>query len=179
MVDIAVPKKLRAGDTLSFTEGLSDYPASTWTATLFLQNQATAEEFNATASGDDHVFSRTGAQTGEWDPGRYRWFVRVTDGTTVTTIDDGWIEIQPEPGDESYDHRSHARQMIDAIEAMLRKQATSNQLDLVSYNFGSVSVQRDRAFLEAQRDKYARELQREEGGDSVNRRHLKVRFGRP
>lgn len=182
MVEIAVPKKIRAGDSFTFTESFSTYPATAWTATLYFTNQDNAYQFDATDSSGSHVFARTASETAAYEPGRYRWFVRVVnqaDNEQSVTIGDGWTEVLPNLGDEKVDHRSHARKMFEAIEAALREAATKGQLDLISYNFGSVSVQRDREFLEKERDRYARELQREDGGDKINRRHIKMRFNKP
>ncbi len=178
-----VPGSLVAGDTFAWQRDLSvDYPASTWALIYYLDREGKRYTINATASGDVHVVSVAGSETASYEPGRYRWHARVNDGTTFKTIESGWIEITPNPADnKTKDWRSHARRMLEAIEAVLEKQASQDQLDLVSYAIGgSVNVSRDRKILIELRSKYRAEVQDEEpaSGRSTSR-HIYLRFGAP
>lgn len=174
-----VPTTLFAGDSFAWERELADYPADTWTLTYYFSNDRENFQVVATADGTKHVASVDGANT-TYKPGRYRWHARVTDGSTTRTIDDGWLEVRPNPTGAKVDWRSHARKMIEAIEATLEGQASKQQLDLVSYSIGgTVNVNRDRDLLHKLRDKYGRELQGEDGGTAKDPRHLYVRFGAP
>jgi hypothetical protein len=86
----------------------------------------------------------------------------------------------PDPSSGAADWRSHARKMLDAIEATLEDSATKTQLDLVSYSIGGeVSLTRDRELLLKLRAQYTLELADEDGVDRISNRHIYVRFGKP
>jgi hypothetical protein len=172
-----VPLTVHQGDSVSWQESLSDYPAGIWTLTLYCSRAGDRFEIQASADGDIHSISVPASVSSDYGTGRFRWFARVTDGTDVFTIDDGWIEVLPNPASDRHDWRSHARKMLDAIEATLEGQASDKQLDLVNYSFGTVNVSRDRELLQKWRDKYARELINEDGGRSGNNRMKFIRFG--
>lgn len=177
MVATQVPEKVIAGDTLAWERDLDEYPAGTWTLTYRLSNAAGNIDITATADGTTHVVSVTPTATAAYVAGRYRWHARVTDGSAVHTVEDGWIEILPDPADASVDYRSHARKMLDAIEAILEGNATKNQLDLVSYSIGGeLSLTRDRDQLLELREKYTLEVAGEEGVDRLRDRNLYIRF---
>lgn len=179
MVDIAtqVPDVVFAGDLLQWTRDLDDYPASTWTLAYTLSNSSEKVSITASASGDTHSVSVAAAATGAYKAGRYRWFARVTNGSSVHTVEDGWIVILPDPTKKT-DWRSHARKMLDAIEAALEGAASKDQLNLLNYSLGVVNVSRDRELLWKARDRYLRELNNEDG-TTKNRRHTFVRFVSP
>jgi hypothetical protein len=124
-----VPSELIAGDTWAFTREYGDYPAGTWTATIYLEFSGAQISQAATASGTTHSFSIAATTTAAKTAGHYRWWIRVTDGTTSTTVEDGWLDVKPDPAATGKrDHRSDARQMLDAINATLLGRATDGQL---------------------------------------------------
>lgn len=181
MVDtlIQVPLMVVAGDSLAWERQLSDYPADVWTLTYYFANEIKSFKIIATASATTHVLSATGAVTGAYKAGRYRWHARVTNGPTIATVDDGWFIVKPDPTIGKNDWRSHARKMFDAIESALEGQATKQQLDLINYSLGVVNVSRDRELLMKWRDKYALELRAEEGGRKSDQRNHYIRFVNP
>jgi hypothetical protein len=180
MVAEQVPEKLIAGDSWAWERELPDYPAPAWTLTYHFSNAAANFDITATASGTAHAAARTPAESGELTSGRYRWHARVTNGTDSFTVEDGWLEVLPDPSSGAADWRSHARKMLDAIEATLEDSATKTQLDLVSYSIGGeVSLTRDRELLLKLRAQYTLELADEDGVDRISNRHIYVRFGKP
>lgn len=180
MVDTAtqVPARLFVGDSLAWERDLDDYPAGTWTLTYYFANDSHAFSITASASGSTHVVSVD--DTTSYQPGRYRWHARAASGATKVTVENGWIEIRPNPAAGKSDWRSHARKMLDAIEAALEGQASKDQLDLISYAVGeSINVRRDRELLHKLRSKYELELAREEGTQAGDPRHVYLRFSKP
>lgn len=175
-----VPPELYAGDSFAWIRTLTGYPASTWALTYYFRNGTDSFNVVASAVGDIHSISVSGSDTGDYKAGRYRWHARVSDGSTVTTVEDGWLQVKPDPTKSNTDWRSHARKMLDAIELALEGQATKQQLDLISYTIGgTVNVNRDRELLMKWRDKYARELLTEDGGAGTDDRHRYIRFVQP
>lgn len=117
------PTELRAGDTWAWTKSLADYPATTWTLkyALVKAGGGTQKTITATASGTDHAVSVAKATTAAYGAGTWSWVASVTDGTSRYTIDQGTLEVLPdiEAASSGYDNRTHAKTMLDAIEAWL------------------------------------------------------------
>lgn len=177
MVTDQVPVTIIAGDSVSWVRELSDYPAGVWTLTYIFSNATHSFTVSTTASGTAHAAAVLAATSGAYTAGRYRWHARVTDGTAVHTVEDGWLTVKPNPAGSNVDWRSHARKMLDAIEATLEGNATKGQLDLVSYSIGGeVSLTRDREQLLKLRAQYTLELAGEEGSAQLGKRNLYLRF---
>ena len=172
-----VPAELIAGDTWAWTRDLTDYPAGTWTATVYFINRDAAFNVAGSASGTTHSFSIAAATTATYKPGRYVWSLRVTNGSTTTTVDDGAVEVQPNPAGQARDTRSWARRTLEAVECFLAGNATTAQ--------ASMTI-RDRSIsrwslkeLQDWRDKLRGEVRAEEQGESAGLgRDIRVRFRR-
>jgi len=147
------PTAARAGDTWRWSRSLPDYPASTWTLTYTLINASGKVTVAATADGDTHAVSVPPATTAAYAAGRYDWVAHVSDGTDRYQVGAGSINVLPDLSAAStYDGRSHARKMLDAIDAMLEGRATSDQLDLVSTDFDARKTdRRPEAVMEARK----------------------------
>lgn len=115
------PLSLRAGDTWKWTRTLDDYPAGTWTLKYRFKNAADYFEIVAAASGTDHAVTVAAATSATYAAGRYTWMAWVEAGTEKFTVDTGTLEVNPDyrASTAAYDGRSHARKMLDAIEAWL------------------------------------------------------------
>lgn len=178
MIESAIPSELRAGDTWRFLLDLSDYPAPTWDATLYFENAA--ESFNASASdsGTSHSFTISAATTGAKKAGRYKWFVRVTDGTVVETASEGWVDIGADPAAAgTRDHRSWARRALDAVQATIEGRASTDQ-QAMSIAGRSISRMTYPELRQMQTDLQAQVRTEEQGSRAGIGRNIKVRFGR-
>ncbi len=116
------PSSLRAGDTWKWTRTLADYPAGTWTLKYRFKNATSYVEIVAGTSGTDHSVSVAAATTAAYVAGSYTWMAWVEGGTSEKyTVDTGTLEVDPDyrASTAAYDGRSHARKMLDAIEAWL------------------------------------------------------------
>jgi len=143
------PVSAVCGDTWSWKKTLSDYPAPTWTLTYYLRSREGEQNFNATASGTDHLVSVTAAATAAYKAGRYGWTAVVTSGAERHTVGQGELVVLADPSKTGMgqDPRSHARKVLEALEAAIEGSATGGQMDLVSYTIGSRARQRDSAKL--------------------------------
>lgn len=150
------PETLRVGDTWEWTRALADFPASTWTLHYVLINSSSKISIQASADGDVHAVSVAAATTVAYTAARYDWEAYVTDGTDRYTVLKGAVDVLPDLSSvASYDARSHARTMLDAIEAELESRATAAQLDLIQVDFQEHGIQRQPGDLLKLRDKYA------------------------
>lgn len=128
------PSTITAGDTVTWTKSLASYPATAgWTLAYALRNAVTAIDIQATASGADHLVSLPAATTANYAAGAYRWYAFVSNQgeTERHTVATGSLTVLPDLlAATSYDARSHARKVLDAIEAVLEKRASRDQEEI-------------------------------------------------
>lgn len=170
------PETLFAGDFVTWTKSLSDYPATTWTLTYALVKDGKIVEITASASGDDHLIEEAATTTDDWAPGTYQWQSRVTNGANIHTIDTGKLVIKPNfpAQDTGYDSRTHAEKMLDRIEAVMESRATK---DVLSYSIGGRSLSHHTwDELKTLRDQYRAEVLREDIKSGRKSNRVKVQF---
>ncbi len=175
---------LHAGDTLSLTVTLADYPAGAgWTLSYRLTPRAagTPYSFNATASGDDHVVSVPAATTAAWVPGDYTCsaWVTHTDGRRATVESEGGqVVVRPDPATlgAGTDTRSDAERNLAAVKALLAGKATdgvaSYQIagrQLASYSLTELLKLRRQLELEVDAERLAAGLRPQYGGGGIRR----------
>ncbi len=174
------PTSFRAGDFLTWSQSLSDYPANAgWSLAYTLINAAQKLTLTASASGADHLISVAAATTASYAAGTYSWMARVTKGTEIYTIASGSMVILPNLAAlTTYDGRSHAKTMLEAIEAAFEGRASSTQLEM------ELNGRRIRSYslkeLIEWRSFYAAEVAKEADAESfartgINRRRIGVR----
>ena len=175
-----VPDQLPAGDTWQWTRSLSDYPAGTWTLAYRFANEVDAFTVTATASGTDHAISVAASTTAGYKPGRYSWRAMVTSGAERHSIESGVLEILPDPGATGYRSvRTHARRVMEALEATIEGRATTDQLAM---SIAGRSISRmSLTELRENWEKYATMVKAEERAEAINsgrspRNRLLVRF---
>lgn len=133
---------LTAGDTLSFTTSVPDYPASAgWTLKYRLAPRAggTVISITASANGDDFDVVVVAATTLAWTAGYYTWAAYVELGSERYTVDRGQLQIRAASSTlaASTDERTHARKVLDAIEALIEGRS-----DVAEYTIGNRSIKK-------------------------------------
>lgn len=130
------PQTIRAGDLVSWTKTLQDYPADAgWSLVYTLINGSTKITINASASGVDHRVSVAAATSANYAAGSYTWMARVSKGLEIYTVGVGSLKIQPNlDALSTFDGRSHAKVMVEAIEAAIQGRASSVQLRMTINN---------------------------------------------
>lgn len=175
---LAVPASLTVGDTWSFSLSIADHDRPTWTATLHLRTGQSAISAVSAGAGPDHAFSVAAATTAGYTAGKYRWQLRVSDGTTKTTVDEGWITLNPDPAAAGvHDPRSWARRTLEALESFMEGNAATAQL---SMQLRDRSITRhDVDKLRAWRTELRGEIRAQESSEQQGKgRNIKVRFNR-
>jgi hypothetical protein len=126
------PLTLRAGDTWQWKRSLTDYPAGTWTLKYRFKNAAGGFEVVAAADGTDHSVTVTAATTTGYAAAKYSWIAWVEAGAEKYTIDQGTLQVLPDlrtgTATAAQDTRSHARKVLDALEALIEGKATRDQM---------------------------------------------------
>lgn len=187
-----------AGDTLDFPVTVPDYPSNAgWTLKYRLTAKFTtpvqaAIEITASGNADGtYQIQRSPAQTAIWPSGAYtwsRWVEKV--GAAQTLTERGQLEVRPDPrtSAQGLDTRTHARKVLEAIEACIENRASTTQREMVAYAIGTRSQQFDpqdsRAALVELRSKYLWFVADEDAREKIaaglpNPRNVGIRFGRP
>lgn len=128
------PKEIRAGETTTWTESLSDYPASEgYTCKASLYKNSTQITLTAVADGDDHDFTISAVAGAEYAPGFYQMSVYVEYGSGDDleryTIGTQTVEILPNLAASGGNIKGSifSRRMLTAIEAVMESRATVEQ----------------------------------------------------
>lgn len=116
------PSRVTAGDTITWTKALSDYPASAgWVLAYTLINSAAKITITATASGDDHLASVAAATSAAWAAATYTWHAAVTKAAERYTVGTGQMVVAPNLAAAStFDTRTSARIALDAVNTALQ-----------------------------------------------------------
>ena len=175
------PLALRAGDSATWRISLCDYPAGAGWVLSYALLSASAPKitFAAAADGDDHLVTLTAATTATWAAARYSMMATVSDGTDRATVRLADIVVLPDlTAAANYDGRSHARKMLEAIEAALESRATAEQLDLIELSIYNRTSKRGQGVLLEYRSKYRAEVAREDAasGNRPGRGRVLLRF---
>ncbi len=116
----AMPSSFNAGESVTYRRSVSDYPAPTWTLTLYLVGE-TGTSKAATQDGADHIVTLTGTNTANLKPGHYRWFERVTNGTQTLDTGSGHVVIGLNPALAAVtDGRAWDEQCLVAVRAAIK-----------------------------------------------------------
>ncbi|HAV56617.1 MAG TPA: hypothetical protein DCX45_03645 [Acinetobacter junii] len=139
------PKTIYAGDKVEWTESNSDYLASAgWTYKARIINSAGKFDIDSVANGDDHDVTLTPAITATYTAGKYMMqpYYQHTDGTKQYQPRFE-IEVFPDlVAATTYDYRSHARTVLEALEAAIESRATKAQMSIsISTPQGSRALQ--------------------------------------
>jgi hypothetical protein len=167
------PGSLNVGDTWRWTRSFADYPAGTWTLKYRFKSAAGGFEVVASASGTDHSVTVAASTSAGYTAGSYTWTAWVESGSEKYTVDSGVCELLPDyrasTATIALDDRSHAKKMLDAIEAWLE----SRDVAVASYQIAGRQMQyipiaeliklRSRYRLEVQGEINAAKLARGEG----------------
>lgn len=166
------PTELRAGDTWQWTKTLVDFPASApWTLKYRFKNADGGFAVSASADGDGYAVTVSAATSADLRAGVYSWFswVENADASVKHSVGAGTLTVLPDfraaAADQPFDNRTHARTVLDAIEAVLEKRAT---LDQEGYEIAGRSLKRTPiADLIKLRQHYRAEVQAEAMAEAI------------
>ncbi len=126
-------------------------------------------EATASESGTEYVIEIASATTAAYNVGTYQWqayITRTSDGERVA-VGSGTFEVVADRAEDTSDPRTHAKKMLDYIEAALENRATNYQLDILSYSFGSRDATRNPELLRKWRSHYRAEVNGELAQENV------------
>lgn len=154
-----LPRRITIGDTITWDESLSDYPASaSWVVTYNFTGLDGKFASAHAAVGDDH---RITIDTTSLEEGKYEYAKKVTDTSETFTLERGYIFVDPDLSADStgVDRRSYAEIALANIEAVLKGKASKDQ---TSYSLNGRALSRySPAELNEWRASLRAEVQRE------------------
>lgn len=136
---VELPRRIVIGDTITWDETLSDFPASaSWVVTYNFTSKDARFVSGHAVAGDDH---RITIVTTELEEGHYAWTKKVTDGSETFTLESGILDVDPDLSADTtgVDRRSYAAIALENIEAMLKGKATKDQ---TSYSLNGRALSR-------------------------------------
>lgn len=180
------PMELRAGLTWAWRrEGLTDYPASAWTLKYWFKRMGLPPanfSIVCTADGDTHVAGVTATISAAYGAGNYTWVALATQGSNAYEIGRGLTKLLPRYDQVgNLDDRTHARRVLEAIEAVIEGRAT---LDQQEYTIGNRNLKRmPIADLLVLRDRYRTEVANQDAAERAaaglgDSRNTFIRFNR-
>jgi len=169
------PTKLHAGDSVTWAREARAYPsADGWALSFSLRGPGSLDV--ASTDGEPYQFRMTSSQTRTLPPGAYHWACYAVREDERQTLGSGRLEVLVDLQQvETFDGRSHARRMLDLIEAALEKRIPKDQqsYEIDGMKLDRIPVER----LEALRTRYRREVAAESRrGKSPFGRFTRVRM---
>ena len=162
----SLPALIVAGQTVKFIREYGDFlPADGWTASAYLTNSANSYTVTATDNGDGrHLFTASKATTALYVAGSYKLTIQASTSAEAYIAEVATVQIDPALG-SAVDTRTHAKRVLDALEATLEGKATNDQL---SYSIRGRSLSRmNPGELLEWRDKYKVEYKRELDAEKI------------
>lgn len=129
-MDYQEPLEVAAGDTIIWTRVLPDYPASAGWVLKYALRGPDVVNVNSEPDGDNHLV--TIDPTEITTQGLYSVQGYVEKEGVRHTIYSGRLKVTPDlvAADATFDGRTHAQKVVDAIEAVIEGRATRDQQEM-------------------------------------------------
>tara|TARA_R100000734_G_scaffold5835_2_gene5040 strand:- start:80 stop:667 length:588 start_codon:yes stop_codon:yes gene_type:complete len=164
------PSLLQLGDFWSWkrTDLNNDYSNSLYVLSyeFNLIDGSTHANFTitASASGDDYVVEVASATTATYTKGNYNWVSYITRSSDSARIKigEGFTEIEDNFATTSTSVRSHAKKVLDAIEAVIENRASMDQssMSIAGRSLSRLSIDELMTFRDRYRAEYLKEVKR-------------------
>ena len=180
------PIELQLGDFWAWkrVDLSTDYPTDAYSLSyeFNLNEGATASNFTLTASeaNDEYIISTS--STTSYTKGTYNWiaYITKTANSARIKIGEGFTEIQENYATTSASVRSHAKIVLDAVEAVIENRATMDQssMSIAGRSLSRMSIDELMTFRDRYKTEYLKELKisriknKKGSGNTV-----KVKFG--
>jgi len=126
-----IPKKITAGESVSWSVTLDNFPASAgWVVTYTLVKSDTRIQIVSTADGINHLVEIPYTTTADYTAGEYRYQSHVSNAVERYQVATGIIEVLPDFATKTtgHDARTWLEIAIDALEAAIEGRASKTQL---------------------------------------------------
>lgn len=130
-----------AGDTVSVTSSYHDYSSlDGWSSTIYFNGPTNFNITGSSGTSGEYLFTIPGTRTAYSKPGTYDYYVRLTSGSIVQTVETGVVTIYANP-EFTVSKEQLATRMIDLIEKALYNQlSTGEAVESISIAGRSLSM---------------------------------------
>lgn len=182
---ITEPNELQLGDFWAWkrTDLSNDYPTASYSLSyeFNLIDGATVSNFTLTASESNNEYVIESTNTTSYAKGEYNWIAYITRSSDSARIkiSEGFTEIQDNYATTTNSVRSHAKKVLDAIEAVIENRATMDQssMSIAGRSLSRLTVDELMTFRDRYKTEYLKEIKKariKNNKDSGNA--IKVRF---
>lgn len=182
---ITEPNELQLGDFWAWkrTDLSVDYPTASYSLSyeFNLIDGATVSNFTLTASESNNEYVIESTNTTSYAKGEYNWIAYITRSSDSARIKigEGFTEIQDNYATTTNSVRSHAKKVLDAIEAVIENRATMDQssMSIAGRSLSRLTVDELMTFRDRYKTEYLKEIKKariKNNKDSGNA--IKVRF---
>jgi hypothetical protein len=139
------PEKIYKGLSAVWQKDLGAYPSDEYDLSYYFYNEsspATAFGISAEPSGLSHYVNVAPSGTSTYTAGNYLWVSTITETSTGNKylVEQGHWDVMPDPSSPgTTDVRSHAKTVLDKIEAVIEGRADS---DTLSYTVAGRQLQK-------------------------------------
>jgi hypothetical protein len=126
-----VPAEIAIGETVEFEKNFDDFPADEWTVTYYFRGAGPGFNAVGTADGTTHVYNIPTTDTDDMLAGRYDYQAFAVKDAEKHLVDAGTTKAKASLASiattATYDGRSLAKQILDAIDNLMKGKATLDQ----------------------------------------------------
>jgi hypothetical protein len=139
------PSEIQIGETLEFELDLPDFPADEWTVTFYVRGAGAGFDVAGTADGTIHQFAVAASVTATLTAGNYYFQALAVKGSEKHLVSEGptlaKVSLAALTTATTYDPRSQAKKIVDAIDTLLAGGKISN--DQKRYKIGGIGADRE------------------------------------
>jgi hypothetical protein len=179
------PNELQLGDFWAWkrTDLSTDYPTASYSLSyeFNLVDGSTAANFTLTATESNDEYIIETSNTTSYTSGEYNWVSYITRSSDSARIklSEGFTEIQENYATTTSSVRSHAKKVLDAIEAVIENRATMDQssMSIAGRSLSRLTIDELLQFRDRYKAEYLKEVKKariKNKKDSGNT--IKVRF---
>ena len=179
------PNELQLGDFWAWkrTDLSTDYPTASYALSyeFNLVDGSTAANFTLTATESNDEYIIEVSNTTSYTSGEYNWISYITRSSDSARIklSEGFTEIQENYATTTSSVRSHAKKVLDAIEAVIENRATMDQssMSIAGRSLSRLTIDELLQFRDRYKAEYLKEVKKariKNKKDSGNT--IKVRF---
>ena len=161
-----VPTELQLGDFWAWKrDNLSeDYPVASYSLSyeFNLVDGSTVSNFTLTATESDDTYIVEASSTASYTKGNYNWvsyITRASDSARVK-LEEGFVEIQDNYATTTASVRSHAKIVLDAVEAVIENRANIDQssMSIAGRSLSRMSIDELLTFRARYKAEYLKEV---------------------
>jgi hypothetical protein len=179
------PNELQLGDFWAWKriDLSTDYPTASYTLSyeFNLVDGSTVSNFSLTATESNNEYIIETSNTISYTSGEYNWVAYITRSSDSARIklSEGFTEIQENYATTTSSVRSHAKKVLDAIEAVIENRATMDQssMSIAGRSLSRLTIDELLQFRDRYKAEYLKEVKKariKNKKDSGNT--IKVRF---